>query len=270
MPGHPRIDSSLKRRDRRHAAISGWAQSGFTLAELAVVLAIVALLIGGLLMPLAEQDNMRRTQETRKILADASEALLGFAAAQGRLPCPATLGGGGQEGFATGGSPANGNCSNFFDGFLPAAALGVSPIGADGLALDGWNRPIRYAVYPDTVGGIGNPLTRTDGVKATTMTALATRTALSVCGTSTGITAGNCASTAKLTDKAPAVLFSTGRNASTGGTGNDEAANLNGDAVFVSHQPTPNTAANGEFDDMVVWLSPNILYNRMIAAERLP
>lgn len=245
-------------------------QTGFTLTELAVVLAIVALLIGGLLMPLAEQDNMRRTQETRKILADASEALIGFAAANGRLPCPATLGGGGQEGFAAGGGPANGNCSNFFDGFLPAAALGISPIGADGLALDGWNRPIRYAVYPDTVGGIGNPFTRTDGVKAATMSALATRTALSVCATSTGITAGNCGTATKLTDKAPAVLFSTGRNAPTGGAGSDEAANLNGDGVFVSHDPSPNSAANGEFDDLVAWLSPNILYNRMIAAGRLP
>ena len=255
MPGHPRIESP---------------QQGFTLAELAVVLAIVALLIGGLLIPLAEQDNMRRARETRNILADASEALIGFAAANGRLPCPATASSTGMESFAAGGDPGNGNCSNFHDGFLPAATLGISPIGADGLALDGWNRPIRYAVYSDTVNGIGNPFTRTDGVKAATMSALATRTALSICATSTGITAGNCAATAKLADKAPAVLFSTGRNAPTGGSGKDEAANLDGDTAFVSHEPTPGTAANGEFDDLVAWLSPNILYNRMIAAGRLP
>ena len=47
----------------------------------------------------------------------------------------------------------------------------------------------------------------------------------------------------------------------------DETANGNADRVVVSH--TPTTGAN-EFDDIVAWLSPNVLYNRMIAAGRLP
>jgi hypothetical protein len=66
-----------------------------------------------------------------------------------------------------------------------------------------------------------------------------------------------------------AVIFSLGKNAPTGGTGADEAANINNDPVFVSHTPTPASSGN-EFDDLVTWLSPNILFNRMIAAGRLP
>ena len=42
------------------------------------------------------------------------------------------------------------------------------------------------------------------------------------------------------------------------------------DRVFVSHTPTPSNAANGEFDDIVVWISPNILFSRMVAAGQLP
>ena len=41
---------------------------GFTLTELAVVVAIIALLIGGMLMPLLAQDDVRRNQQTQKQL----------------------------------------------------------------------------------------------------------------------------------------------------------------------------------------------------------
>jgi hypothetical protein len=51
-------------------------------------------------------------------------------------------------------------------------------------------------------------------------------------------------------------------------TGTDEIANTNGDDNFVSH--VPSNVVGNEFDDIVVWLSPNILFNRMIAARKLP
>lgn len=243
---------------------------GFTLTELAVVLLIVALLIGGMLIPLSTQDDIRRSQETQRLLKEANEALAGFAAANGRLPCPATVASSGQESFAAGGNAANGNCSNFLDAFLPAAALGLAPTNQNGLLMDAWNQPIRYAVFTGTINGIANPITRTDGVRNATMPQVAAATALSVCGSATGITAATCGTATRLTDKAPAVLLSIGKNGPTGGTGIDEAANLNGDAVFVNHDPTPVGFANGEFDDVVAWPSMNILFNRMIAAGRLP
>ncbi len=243
---------------------------GFTLTELAVVVAIIALLIGGMLMPLLAQDDVRRSQQTQKQLKEAIEALIGHAAANGRLPCPATAASNGQESFAAGGSALNGNCSNFQDGFLPAATLGLAPTNSNGLLIDAWNQPIRYAVYTGTINGAVNPFTRIDGAKGATMPELGKVDALSICVSATGIAAANCGAAARLADRAPAVLLSIGRNGAIGGGGADEAANLNGDAVFVSHDPAPAGAANGEFDDIVVWLSPNLLFNRMIAAGRLP
>ena len=86
-----------------------------------------------------------------------------------------------------------------------------------------------------------------------------------------------CANTTStLSDGAVAVVYSLGNNAATGGTGSDESNNPNpntsvaADRVFISHEPTAAGSTSGEFDDIVTWLSPNILYNRMIAAGRLP
>ena len=54
-------------------------QQGFTLIELAIVLVIVTILVGGLAMPLSAQIQARRIAETNKTLAEAREAILGFA-----------------------------------------------------------------------------------------------------------------------------------------------------------------------------------------------
>lgn len=244
-------------------------ERGFTLTELAIVLLIVALMIGGMLIPLAAQDDIRRSQETQKLLKDAAEALIGYAAANGRLPCPATLVSNGQE-SPVGLIPSVGNCSNFYDGYLPAAALGLAPTNQNGLLVDAWNQPIRYAVFAGAIGTVSNPMTRTNGIRDATMPQVAAAVALSVCGSATGIAAAACGTAPKLTDKAPAVLFSTGKNGVNGAAGADESANLNGDVVFVSHDPTPAGSVNGEFDDLVVWISSNILFNRLITAGRLP
>ena len=58
---------------------------GFTLIELAIVMFIVTLLLGGMLLPLAGQQDIRNHGDTQKIMADARDALLGFAMAS-KLP----------------------------------------------------------------------------------------------------------------------------------------------------------------------------------------
>jgi len=45
---------------------------------------------------------------------------------------------------------------------------------------------------------------------------------------------------------------------------------VNGDRVFVWHTPAPSTAANGEFDDQMQWISVGELYGKLIAAGVLP
>jgi len=72
-----------------------------------------------------------------------------------------------------------------------------------------------------------------------------------------------------LTISAVAVIFSVGKNGVPGGTGgvagSDESFNLDNDRAFISHEPAPSGATGGEFDDIVIWLSPSILYNRILS-----
>ncbi len=71
------------------SARTGSGQKGFSLIELAIVLVVVALLIGGLLVPLSMQIEQQRIRDTQKTLEEIKEALVGFAIANGRLPRPA-------------------------------------------------------------------------------------------------------------------------------------------------------------------------------------
>jgi len=249
---------------------------GFTLLEVMLVMLIVTILASGLIVPLSTQVAMRRHEETRRTLDDAREALLGFAAANGRLPCPATATSRGQESFAPGGSAAVGNCSNFHDGFLPAASLGLAPLDAEGFARDGWGTPanrVRYAVHGagDAIGGVTNPLTRANGMRLATLDELGNASGyLVICGTGAATTPAGCGPAVnQLTRRAAFVLLSLGANA--GGqprAGSDESRNVDGDRVFVSHEFSDATG-NG-FDDYLTWVPINVLAGRMIAAGRLP
>ena len=60
---------------------------GFSLVELAVVMTIVAFLLGGLLYTLSAQTEQRNFEETRRRLDQARELILAFAIVNGRLPC---------------------------------------------------------------------------------------------------------------------------------------------------------------------------------------
>jgi len=64
--------------------------NGFTLIEMAITLFIVALLLGGLLVPLGAQVEHRKVTETQKALDEIKEALLGYVIINGYFPCPTT------------------------------------------------------------------------------------------------------------------------------------------------------------------------------------
>jgi type II secretory pathway pseudopilin PulG len=257
-------------------------RDGFTLIELAVALFVLMLLLSSIVVPLTTRVEQRKISDTRRALDDARDALIGFAAANGRLPCPASATSNGSESFAAGGSAADGKCSTStspdgFHGFLPAVTLGLTATDHQGYALDGWaleqNR-IRYAVSNQTINGITNPLTRTSGMSSVGLSSLAAAQFLYVCNSGTGVTAGtNCGTAVTLASNAMAVLYSVGPNAATGGTGTDEAENPNAnggsaDRIFVSRDQSSGTGA--EYDDIVTWIGTSPLFNRMIAAGQLP
>lgn len=270
---------------------------GFTLTELALVLLIVGLLLGGMLMPLSMQEDIRRGADTQKTLNEARDALIGFALTNDRLPCPASATSNGLESFCSNDDypcsgtvsttkPAHGRCSNPFDGFLPAAALGITPIDAQGYAIDGFaastaNR-IRYAVSTATYAGtttVSNYVTRDSGMKSVANAGGLTKIEpdIKVCNGGSAVqnpgnaTTAACSSGNALILDAFAVIYSLGKNAATGGTGDAEKHNPNpntttpaGDPAFVSMNGNPT------FDDILVWLPRSILINRLVAAGRLP
>lgn len=246
--------------------------AGFTLTELAVVLAIVGLLLGGLLYTLSAQVEQRNREDTQRTLDEARELVIAFALAHARLPCPATAASGGDEDFASGGAAAGGTCSSNYSGYLPAKALGFQPTDSAGYAIDAWGTRIRYAVSKTSSSRFTKQHAAADPWNLSTMP-----DDLVICA-AWGGNSLNCGSAASVTnaDVVTAVVWSQGKNfPSVGAGGPDERANNKASApydkgVFVSHPPAPAGAPGGEFDDQLVWIPVGLLYSRMIAAGILP
>ena len=277
---------------------------GYSLVELAVVMLIVSLLIGGLLLPISAQQDVRARQDTERILTDARESLLGYAIANGRLPCPASSTSGGIESFCTsatgacgdaivGFSPAttaHGRCSNPYDGFLPAVTLGFTPINSDGFATDGWNvgiSSVRYAVtdYAHTPGttttcqnnavsgtNIYRPFSCINGMKDIFSTS--TTSDLVVCNAGANVTSAGTAnascSTGTLTSDAVAVIYSLGKNVATGGTDPDENQNFNPQSTIAADRAFVKNTSRDVFDDQITWISRGIMFGRLVSAGKLP
>ncbi|MEE9331218.1 MAG: type II secretion system protein [Methylophilaceae bacterium] len=240
-------------------------QLGFTLVEMAIVLIILGFLLTAFLMPLKAQRDIAFQLETQRALENAKKALIGFAQTNGRLPCPATNNGSETFPDDTGTSNPNGSGNCILQvGFLPATTLGVQPVDDQGFALDAWNNRIRYAVTQSSFGG--SPSTAdftvniaTDGMNVVGIANL--QPDLSVCA------ADGC--TNSLINNAVAVLYSLGPTSAQASGGDDEDENLDNNSPFVSHASTAAGAPNGEFDHIVTWLSPYVLYNAMIEAGQL-
>lgn len=232
------------------------SQRGFTLIELAIVMFIVSLLIGGMLLPLSAQQEVRSRQETEKVLADIRDALSGFAITNGRLPRPATSATNGAEAPICADDVA---CS----GFVPWAALGTAK-------LDGWGKLIRYSVTPAFANAT---ITLSTVANRTVQTRDSAGTVAYLAGGASCATPNQCV---------PAVIFSQGKSrwgttdaglvlADGSGTNADEDVNETGPTNYFSRSPSENTAVTGgEFDDITTWLSGNTLFNRMVAAGKLP
>lgn len=252
------------------------AQGGFSLLELAIVLLIVGLLLGGLIMPLTARMEQQKVATTREQLAVIQEALAGYALAHDALPCPATPASNGQAAASGGGCVRQ-------HGFVPAATLGLPGArNQDQLLLDAWGNPLRYSVSNSDVDSDGNwDFVQPGEMRNVTLGLLAPD--LDVCNSAAGASATACGSAATiLSATAPAVVLSLGRNYTTI-TSADElenvGANLGGgpsgrtypvgsNQVFVSR--TESAQPGNEYDDLVTWIAPSTLYGQLVSAGRLP
>jgi prepilin-type N-terminal cleavage/methylation domain-containing protein len=244
---------------------------GFTLTELAVVFTIISLLLATALYTLSAQTEQRNFEETRRRLEAARELLHAFAIVNGRLPCPATAASTGGEAMTT---PPN--CDSSYGGFLPARAIGFQIVDANGFALDAWQNRLRYAVSgvaPVSCAGSSTAPHFTNATNLRTNGITCQPGDLVVCSRSpVTVTNTVCDATTSVTNQniVVAVVFSTGKNGATGGTGTNEARNLDNNALFVSRAPDPAGAAGGEFDDQMVWIAVGELYGKLISAGVLP
>ena len=261
---------------------------GFSLVELAVVLVILGFVLAALLLPLqAQRENTLRLQ-TENQLEIARKAIIGFAQTHGRLPCPATDSDTGIYPDGTGISNPNvsGACAQQL-GFLPAATLGIQPTDPNGFAIDGWGNRIRYAVTQKEVSNDAAPVgtadatfTTDNGMSNAGLSRLGTLPSLRVCNgaspsTLTCSLPAGSNETNYLIKNAVAIIYSLGATAMLESGWPDETENLNFDPdtfednVFVSRGISGSNHPGGEFDHMVVWISPYVLYNSMIQAGQL-
>lgn len=212
---------------------------GFTLVEVAIVLIIVGLMMSAFLMPLAAQMDLKNYRETRMQMDEIREALIGFAlshsATDGKpyLPCPDTDGDGLEDRVGSG-------CASQ-EGDLPIQNLGI-------LGTDAWNNNYIYRV---TEANVANQHFANSANGFTLA--------------STGnITVRVASGGSNLVTSIPVIIISKGKNGASAAVNADESENTSPDGTFVSHDFTPT------FDDTVVWISPNILFNRMVTAGKLP
>lgn len=234
------------------SSLSQYTALGFSLVEMAIVLIIVSLLAGGIMVSLGTQQDIQKTNEVRRQIADIREAIFGYAVANGRLPPPA--------------DPTKPNSDSTAGLIEEGRITGVVPWVTLGLPeTDPWGQRFTYRVRDQFADAIAlnttAPCALTPG-PAQASFALCSEGNISVTDGSVTIAT-----------KIPAIIVSHGKNGLGGyhsdgsvmaGAVGDELENSNNDTNFVSR------TQSGNFDDEVVWIPLFNLMSRMIAAGRLP
>ena len=266
-------------------------QSGFTLIEIAVVLVIVGVLVSSFIGSITSRIETTRRDNTIRKLEEIKLAIFGYAAAEGRLPCPATALGGGQE------QPVGGGVCGTLYGFVPGRTLGLSgAYNRDNLLIDSWGNPFRYSV----TGSDANAFTTTPGgggsiqeVAAVAVNGLATLSPDIVICDGDSTAAGSCAGGPNtLIDTAVFNVLSLGKDGSAfitnlasnsdqgenaseaavvaNAAGENLAYTVGNNRVFVSKSYSDINSAAGQFDDLIIWASQYALYSTMMEAGQLP
>lgn len=257
-------------------------QAGFTLIEIAIVLLIVAILLGYTVALFPIQQELKQYRQVEKEMDEIINHLIGFAQINGRLPCPDTSGGAG-PGVIDGQEDDTilGGCEAY-SGFLPGMTLGINgDFDVNRSLLDPWGEPYRYYISDVNTSGAfpAIDLVSANGIRNEGVANVAPD--LNVCTTSLNLTATNstCAEPgvlgANVVTGVAVVLISTGKDQGrAAGISPIQAENLDdfhdgsNDKVFTSS--TRSDLNNFEFDDVVKWISTNQLFTKMIEADQLP
>jgi prepilin-type N-terminal cleavage/methylation domain-containing protein len=277
-------------------------QTGFTLIEIAIVVMIVSILLGYAVALLPKQRELRQYQQADREMDKIIDTIIGFAQVNGRLPCPSLAA---SAGIAAGGGTVD--CTSFA-GFVPSVTLGVQGRLDDGnLLSDPWGNPYRYYVSDaDADGGgdsdfvingqmqeiglvdivdIPNGDLSSDGYidldgqyVICSVQSLADATD-DICANPADEVFGNAPITGGPYAGAPFVLISLGINgddtpaANTDELENKGSTNLGGYMIKAAGETTfvkRPTGLADDFDDIVKWVSPNVLFGKMIEAYQLP
>lgn len=261
MP-EPRLsDRSVPSTMQRH-------EGGFTLTELAVVLMIVALLLGGLLVPLSTQQEIEKRKATAAQLNTIREALLSHVLIYGQLPCPDHD----NDPAAAGYGLEDIGCHNWggaseptAEGFLPWKTLGIPEFDAWGAAWQNAADPRqghwRYRIERDYADSTrskslimkNNPLVDScdagDGGFPKDCLAIVN-------------TAGQVLYATK--ERPVAIVFSAGANGRI--DDNNASFEPNKAALPVYQSDTPSV----NFDDQLIWLTRNSLVAPLVSVGKLP
>ncbi|MFL9611382.1 type II secretion system protein [Methylobacillus sp. Pita2] len=210
---------------------------GFSLVEMAVVLVILGFVISALVLPVTAQRDAGLLRKTENQLELAQKALIGFAQASGRLPCPATQASKGVE------VPEGGGQCEPTAQLLPAVTLGLHQL-ENGFAIDGWGQHIKYIVTQTS----NSAFTTNTVANSMAYQGLSTLNPndLQVLNENNIVTIGS----------AVAIIYSDGANGIA-------QSRIGETGQFYNY-------ISADFDDIVTWISPYVLYNAMIQAGQLP
>jgi len=251
---------------------------GFTLVEIAIVLIIVTILLGYTMAMLPMQQELKQYRQADAEMDRIINSLYAFAQVNGRLPCADNWAA--PDGLSD--PPGSGNCTlNGWYGLLPAKTLGIDgKYDVNNSLIDPWGTPYRYQVTSvDSGGALGGDFVIDNEISTIGMGALAPD--LFVCSTNPSVNptdvdclvgAGTGAANT-VAARIPAVVISLGKDGGMVASNiqvenTDNTADGATDIVFV--KSTRSDVTNAEFDDLIKWISPNILYSKMIDAGQLP
>jgi len=254
-------------------------QTGFTLIEIAIVLLIVIVLLGYSVAMFPMQQELKQYRAAEAQMDTIIEELIAFAQVNGRLPCPDTsgnvnaTGAGTLDGQEDTDTEASGDisCKSFY-GFLPARSLGMNgKYNSTGQLVDPWGAPFRYAISNTDTGDGDIDLVTANNIRDEGMTNVTPD--LTLCDDSTTI--GNqltCvdAGGSNVITQVAAIVVSLGKSNLAANASNIETENLDNLHVGTTDKLFISSVRREDYDDVVRWVSTNLLFSRMIAADQLP